>query len=115
LGPGDLLHLAGRIRERPQQQDASHDIAHLAGPAGRGKPTAGPSVAVRRVHRGLDNAGCAALTKNAAGGVPRRPATPVAAARPPSVSAASTAGVPEFATSAMVAETLTPWSSYRAD
>ena len=37
----------------------------------------------------------------------------VAAARPPLVSAASTAGVPEFATSARVAETLTTWPPYR--
>jgi hypothetical protein len=37
----------------------------------------------------------------------------VAEARPPLVSAASTRGVPKFATSAMVAETLTTWPPYR--
>ena len=37
----------------------------------------------------------------------------VAAARPPLVSAGSTAGVPEFATSARVAETLTTWPPCR--
>ena len=36
----------------------------------------------------------------------------VAAARPPLVSAASTAGVPESATSARVAVTLTTWPPY---
>ena len=37
----------------------------------------------------------------------------VAAARPPLVSAASTAGAPEFANSARVAEMLTTWPPYR--
>ena len=104
--------LTGDVGRGLQEQDAVHDVADLADPAERGKPVAEAFVAFRRVDRGLDDAGETALTR-----MPQEAysmaSDRVAAARPPLVSAARTAGVPEFAESATVAETLTTWPPCR--
>jgi hypothetical protein len=72
--PGDLAtvdvqDLSRDVRSRLQEQDAVDDVADLANASERGKPVTELLVAVRRVHRRLDDARRDGVDPDAAGSV----------------------------------------------
>ena len=99
--PGDLAavdvqDLPGNVRRCFQEQDSVDDVADLADASKRKKPATEFLVAVRRVHRRLDDA-----RRDSVDRMPREAHSTasdrVAEARPPLVSAARTEGELEFA------------------
>ena len=69
LAAVDVQDLAGDERRRLQEEDAVDDVADLADVPNRGELGAEPGVALRRMHRRLDDAGRDGVHPDAAGGV----------------------------------------------
>ena len=69
LAAVDVQDLAGDVRRCLQEQDAVDDVADLADAPERGKPVTESVIAVRRVHRRLDDARRDGVDPDAARGV----------------------------------------------